>query len=67
VGLNLITCPDIEVNIGDELELKGDKVLNKTTGKSFEIIPLPKARQSIVDAGGLIPYTRKILVDSTKK
>jgi len=66
VGLNLITCPNIEVNIGDELELKEGKVLNVTTGKSFEIIPLPKARQSIVDAGGLIPYTRKILMDSVK-
>ena len=66
VGLNLITCPNIEVNVGDELELKDGKVINKTTGKIFETIPLPKARQAIVDAGGLIPYTRKILMDSIK-
>ena len=28
---------------------------NKTTGKSFAIEPLPKSRQAIIDAGGLIP------------
>jgi 3-isopropylmalate/(R)-2-methylmalate dehydratase small subunit len=67
LGLNLITCPDIEVSVGDEIELRTNKVHNMTTGKSYDIIPLPKARQSIIDAGGLIPYTRKILMDSYRK
>jgi hypothetical protein len=39
-------------------------VVNLTTGKRFAIVPLPKARQAIVDAGGLIPFTRKRLIDS---
>ena len=39
---------------------------NKTTGKSYATVPLPKARQAIVDAGGLIPYTRKLLLDAQK-
>lgn len=63
LGLNTIICPTIDAKEGDEIELSADKVTNKTTGKTFPIIPLPKARQSIIDAGGLIPYTRKRLME----
>jgi 3-isopropylmalate/(R)-2-methylmalate dehydratase small subunit len=66
LGLKTIICPDIEANEGDELELYPDKIINKTTNKSFAITPLPKARQAIIDAGGLIPYTRKLLLKSKK-
>ena len=59
LGLNLITAPDYEASEGDELELVGDKVVNRTTGKAFATVPLPKARQAIIDAGGLIAYTRQ--------
>ncbi len=62
LGLNLITCPDIEAELGDEIVLKGDKVINKTKGKEFGTNPLPAARMAIVEAGGLIPYTRKKVV-----
>lgn len=67
LGLNLIICPDIEADVNDELEIKDDKVINKTTGKSFNIEPLPPARQAIIDAGGLIPYTRKKMLEEVKK
>jgi len=63
LGLNTIICPGIEASPGDELEITDNEVKNKTTGKAFPIQPLPKARQSIVDAGGLIPYTRKRLLE----
>jgi hypothetical protein len=33
--------------------------VNTTTGKGFATLPLLKARQAIIDAGGLIAYTRK--------
>ena len=59
LGLRTVACPDIEASEGDELEIGPDRVLNRTTGKSFAVKPLPKARQAIVDAGGLIAYTRK--------
>ena len=36
-------------------------VINKTSGKEFETVPLPAARQAIIDAGGLIPYTRTLV------
>jgi 3-isopropylmalate/(R)-2-methylmalate dehydratase small subunit len=67
LGLKLVTAPDIEASEGDELELADDKVVNKTTGKSFAIVPLPKARQAIVDAGGLIAYTRKRVLEAAGK
>jgi len=67
LGLNLITCPDIEAKIDDEIEIFEDKVINKTTGKEFKVVPLPPARKAIVDAGGLIPYTRKKLLEDKSK
>jgi len=67
LGLNLVTAPDVEASEGDELEVTADKVLNKTTGRSFALVPLPKARQAIIDAGGLIAYTRKRVMEAAGK
>ena len=67
LGLNLITAPEVEASEGDELEVAGDKVVNKTTGKSFATVPLPKARQAIIDAGGLIAYTRKRVLEAAAR
>jgi len=63
VGLQMVICPDIKVDEGHELEIRDDKVWNTTTGESFAIEPLPPARQAIIDAGGLIPYTRRLLLE----
>jgi len=63
VGLQMIICPDIEAEEGQELEIRDNKVWNLTSGKSFAIEPLPKARQAIIDAGGLIPYARRLLLE----
>ena len=63
VGLQMIICPDIEAQAGDELEVRDNKVWNLTSGQSFAIEPLPKARQAIIDAGGLIPYARRLLLE----
>jgi len=62
VGLQMIICPEIEAAENDVLEIGDDEVLNLTTAQSFAIVPLPKARQAIIDAGGLIPYTRRLLL-----
>jgi 3-isopropylmalate/(R)-2-methylmalate dehydratase small subunit len=59
LGLPTITAPDVQAKMDDELEIVADKVVNKTTGQSFPVIPLPPARRAIIEAGGLIPYTRK--------
>jgi 3-isopropylmalate/(R)-2-methylmalate dehydratase small subunit len=67
LGLKLVTAPDVEASEGDELELADDTVVDKTTGKAFAVVPLPKARQAIVDAGGLIAYTRKRILEAAGK
>lgn len=63
LGLKTIICPNIEGEAGDELEVTPTKVINVTKGKEFDIIPLPEARRAIVDAGGLIAYTQKRLME----
>jgi len=63
LGLQLITCPEIEANIGDEIDILPDKIINKSTGKEFKTIPLTKTQQEIINAGGLIAYTRKRLLN----
>jgi 3-isopropylmalate/(R)-2-methylmalate dehydratase small subunit len=62
LGLQVVICPGFEASEGDELELTADKVINRTTGRSFEQVQLPAARKGIMDAGGLIPYTRARLM-----
>jgi 3-isopropylmalate/(R)-2-methylmalate dehydratase small subunit len=62
LGLKVVVCPEIEAEEGDELEILPDKVINKTSGQEFKVEPLPAARQAIIDAGGLIPYTRQRLL-----
>jgi 3-isopropylmalate/(R)-2-methylmalate dehydratase small subunit len=62
LGLQVVICPDIEASEGDEVEITADQVLNRTTGKAFEQVRLPAARKGIMDAGGLIPYTRARLM-----
>ncbi len=63
LGLRTLICPEIEAKEGDELDFTSTHVVNRTTGKQFAIVPLPKARQDIIDAGGLIAYTRKRLME----
>ncbi|HEX9093436.1 MAG TPA: 3-isopropylmalate dehydratase small subunit [Coriobacteriia bacterium] len=67
LGLNLVTAPDYEASEADELEFAADKLVNKTTGRSFAVVPLPKARQAIIDAGGLIAYTRRRLMEAASR
>ena len=67
LGLRTIIAPGIEGSEGDELEITETSVTNKTTGKTYPIEPLPKARQAIVQAGGLVPYARKKLMEERKK
>ena len=63
LGLQMVICPDVEAEEGDELEVKGNMLLNVTKGKEFKIVPLPPARQAIIDAGGLVAYTRARLLE----
>lgn len=62
LGLPTVICPTIEANEGDEIEIASGKIRNITTGKEFVTEPLPPARQAIINAGGLIAYTRRRLL-----
>lgn len=66
VGLRLVICPDIEAAEGDELSLTPEAVINLTRECSYKIEPMPPARQAIIDAGGLIPYTRQLLLNGPR-
>ena len=62
LGLQVVICTGIEASEGDDLEITADQVLNRTTGRAFDQVKLPAARKGIMDAGGLIPYTRARLM-----
>ena len=61
VGLRTVVCPTLEVAEGDELALAPTVVTNLRNGRRFPAVPLPAARQAIVDAGGLVPYARALV------
>jgi 3-isopropylmalate/(R)-2-methylmalate dehydratase small subunit len=64
LGLKVVICPGLEAEEGQDLTFTDDAVVNISTGKRFEQVQLPEARRAIMEAGGLIAYTRKRLVGS---
>jgi 3-isopropylmalate/(R)-2-methylmalate dehydratase small subunit len=66
LGLRVVEAPEIEASEQDELEIGGDAVVNRTRGRRFRTVPLSPARAAIVEAGGLIPYTRKRLLERAR-
>jgi len=62
LGLRIVICPEIEAEVGDELVVEPDKVINVTKQKSFGVEALPASKQAVIDAGGLIEYTRARLM-----
>jgi 3-isopropylmalate/(R)-2-methylmalate dehydratase small subunit len=66
LGLRMIIAPGVDAKEGHDLAVEDGRLVNRTTGRDFPIVPLPKARQAIIDAGGLVPYTRKLLVESQR-
>ena len=66
LGLRLVIVSGIEASEGDELEFEDGAVVDVTTGERYAAEPLPPARQAIVDAGGLVPYVRKRVMEERK-
>lgn len=62
LGLRVVACPGIEANVGEDLKLSEAEIVNTNTGRAYAIVPLPLSRQAIIDAGGLIAYTRNRLM-----
>src|ERR1700675_4074275 len=53
LGLEVLLSPSFEANEGDEVVFEDGLILDLTSGRAFQADPLPKARQAILDAGGL--------------
>jgi 3-isopropylmalate/(R)-2-methylmalate dehydratase small subunit len=62
LGLEVVLAPSFEANEGDELAFEDGRIRDVTSGREFRVAPLPKARQAILDAGGLVRYTRARLL-----
>jgi len=60
IGLPLVEC-DVRAKEGDTLEVDfdGGKILNKTSGKSYTFQKMPPFLMKLMDAGGLVKYTKK--------
>jgi 3-isopropylmalate/(R)-2-methylmalate dehydratase small subunit len=67
IGLPLLECADCVENTkaGDTLEvdLSTGKIVNLTNGKVFTARPYPEFMSELINAGGLIEYTRKRLAE----
>jgi len=65
IGLPLLECEDAAENIkaGDtvEVDLASGKITNLSSGKSFTSKAYPEFMMQIVQAGGLVEYTKKKL------
>lgn len=65
VGLPILECPEAarSVRAGDELEVDFDTGVIKdlTLGQTWQARPFPEFIKNIIDAGGLLDYTRKKL------
>ena len=68
IGLPLLECAEAVDNIkaGDkvEVDLAAGKITNISNGKSFTSKPYPEFMMQIVNAGGLVEYTKKKLTGS---
>jgi len=62
LGLDVVSAPEVEASEGDDLDFDAGHVENRTTGRGFAVVPQPKARQAIIEAGGLVPYARERLL-----
>jgi 3-isopropylmalate/(R)-2-methylmalate dehydratase small subunit len=65
IGLPILECPEAveETKKGDQLtiDLKTGTITNRRTGRTYQTSPFPAFIMGIIQAGGLVPYTRERL------
>ena len=65
IGLPILECPEAVANTEAgqilEVDLASGEIVNLDTGQCFQAGAYPEFLMSIIDAGGLIPYTRQKL------
>ncbi len=71
MGLPILESPEAAAAIetGDELEIDLEKgaIINCASGESYQAQPVPRFMQSLLDAGGLVPYVQKKLKEEQKR
>ncbi len=65
IGLPIVECPEAagDAETGDVLTVEPAQgvIVNRTRDKTYRFPPFSPEVQAIIDAGGLIPFTRKKL------
>ena len=65
IGLPIMECPEAvdAINNGDVVEVDADTgvITDKTTGQTFQAQPFPPFLQEIIEEGGLVARTKKVL------
>ncbi len=68
IGLPIFECPDAagQIQAGDEVEinLSSGEILNNTSKKRYKFEPFPQEMQEIIQAGGLMNFVRRKMVES---
>ena len=68
IGLPLLECAGAADNTGAgdtlEVDLASGEIKNLTSGKTFTAEPYPEFMSELIDAGGLIEYTKRRLAGS---
>ena len=63
IGLPILECPEAsaEIKAGDKVsvDFSSGVILDETTGKEYKAEPFPPFMQSLIEAGGLIPYIKE--------
>lgn len=62
MGLPIFELPEaLETKENDEIsiDLDNGKIINNTTNKSYEFIPIPEFMQELISVGGLINYAKE--------
>ena len=67
VGLPILECPEAAdaIRDGDVVSVDADRgvIVDETSGKTFEAQPFPPFIQEIINEGGLVARTNKMLAD----
>lgn len=65
IGLPILECPaavaGIESGQAVSVDLESGTIRNEDTGEAYQAVPYPPFMMGIIEAGGLIPYTRERL------
>lgn len=70
VGLPIFECPEAATAIaaGDEVEVNASEgiIVDRTTNRTFSVVPFSPFLRELIDRGGLVPYVRAELAKRRK-